>query len=177
MSDSLSLELFIRKKTNISLNGVLLDVSKGVDSELGAESNYILVSKVEFFVSCTVRVDIRVDQGNGQYEFSHTGLYCCECGIIHASWISCCITTSNSYFECFEQISRYFSLHCKLMAERRTEWLVHTKLVETGFQFHWMWKVSFGAGNKGDRGLVWQIETRCKGLLLQGKVKHFWGCV
>ena len=152
-------------------------ISKGVDSKLRTKSHYIVVSKVELFVICTVRVYVRVDQRDGQYKFSHTSLYCCKCGIIHTGRVCCCIATISSYFYCFEQISRYLSLHYKLMAEGRAEWLVHTQLVITGFQFSWMWKVSFGAWNKGNCGLAWQIKTCCKSLFLQCKIKHFWGCV
>ena len=105
MSDRLSLELLIRQKTDISFNDILLDISKVVDSKLRAKSDYILVSNVELFVIYTLRVDVSVDEGEGHHKLSHTGLYCCEGGIIQAGRIRCCIAAIDDYFEYFEYVS------------------------------------------------------------------------
>ena len=71
MDNLFCFNVFIGKKTFISLYGVLLDITKCAYSKLGAESEEIMISKVELLVSCTIRVDVCVDQRYSKGELAH----------------------------------------------------------------------------------------------------------
>ena len=105
MDNLFCFNVFIGKKTFISLYGVLLDITKCAYSKLGAESEEIMISKVELLVSCTIRVDVCVDQRDSDHKLIYRGFYSCKGGVIHAGWVSGRITAVYFNCELFIQIT------------------------------------------------------------------------
>ena len=96
--------IFIGKKTLICLYGVFLDVAKCTYSELRAESEKIVISKVELLVSGTVRVDICIYQWYSEGELAHRRFNGCKCGIVHAGRVCGCIAAVNCDSEMLVEI-------------------------------------------------------------------------
>ena len=133
MGDGLGLNILKRQQAKISVNGVLLDVGKALNSQLRAKPEQILIGHVELLVGGTVGVDVGVDRGDGQGEVALTRLQGCKSGVIQASRVGCWVTPVYCKFEVLVGGSRQLAFNCECVAQGRTQGPTHAHPVEICF--------------------------------------------